>query len=358
MGDPDEGGRFIHQLLRLDIDLVSLRLIRGLGAEGVEIVELLALPALPVPLADLGRGEPLGLEARIELAGIFDQRELQILAGVLLAQRPIGARIQGVDLDVDSDLGEVGLDDGADGLIPGIRGQDRQRRLETAPLPRIGQKLLGGIDIALIGGRLGPIADDARRQQRVRPGIEAGIGAGENAVDIDAQPQRLANPQIVEGLLLDIGAEPDIVDALELRHAGIRQSGEGLLVVRLDPLEVDLAGLEGDVRGLLLLDRLADDLLEVGLDGALVVRVDLEDELLARLPFLQHIGAAADGRAGEFVAELLESLLRDDAARTVGQGDDPERRGGRLQDDLARERAGHFHVIEGRPIAGVVDLLA
>ena len=56
--------------------------------------------------------------------------------------------------------------------------------------------------------------------------------------------------------------------------------------------------------------------------------------------------------------ELLEGLLRDDAARAVGQGDDPERRGGRLEDDLARERAGHLHVVEGRPIAGVVDLLA
>src|SRR5262249_29255125 len=151
-------------------------------------------------------------------------------------------------------------------------------------------------------------------------------GAGEDGVDIHAQAHGLADPEIVERLLLDIRSEPDIVDALELSHRGAGDGLEILLGDRLDALEIDLSRLEGDIGGLLLDDRLADDLLEEGLDRALVVRVGLEHELLAWRPALEEIGAAADRGLGELVAERLEGLLRDDAPRSVGEGDDPERR--------------------------------
>ncbi len=81
--------------------------------------------------------------------------------------------------------------------------------------------------------------------------------------------------------------------------ACIRQAGKCLAAFRVDRGEVDFAGLEGEFRGLLFGDRLADDLLEMRLDRALVVRVDFEHEVLARLPFLQDIGAAADQRRGD-----------------------------------------------------------
>ncbi|WP_439618198.1 hypothetical protein [Shinella sp.] len=84
-------------------------------------------------------------------------------------------------------------------------------------------------------------------------------------------------------------------------------------------VKATLAELKGDFRGLLLADRLADDLLEVRLDRTFMVGIDFKHELFARRPFLQRIGAAADQLRGDrLFAERFESLPGEDAAEPSG----------------------------------------
>lgn len=189
--------------------------------------------------------------------------------------------------------------------------------------------------IPCVDGGFFPVSEQARREQRIGTRIDAGIGALKDRVDINGITDRLANTDIIEGSLLDIGSEPDIVDGGNFRHARIRQVRQRLSVFRVDCGEVDLAGLEGDFRSLLFSDRLADDLLEVRLDRPLVVGVYFEREMLAWDPFLENIGAAADQFRGDILAECFESLFRDDTPRSIGQCNRVERRRRLLQDDAA-----------------------
>src|SRR5262245_5925002 len=76
VGDPPERSRFVHQFLRRDVDLLALLLVGLDAALLVQLVELLGVPALPVPRANLVGGEPLRLEARIELAVVLDEHQL------------------------------------------------------------------------------------------------------------------------------------------------------------------------------------------------------------------------------------------------------------------------------------------
>ena len=225
----------------------------------VQLVELLAVPALPVPGADLVGGEPLRLEARIELAAIFDQHQLEILAGVVLAIGPVGAFVERVDLHVDADLGEVGLHDRRGRLRHGLV-EHGQLGGEAAALPCLLEQRLGALDVALVFRRILPVAEDAGRLQRIGRLDGAVIGSGDDRRHVDRLADRLAHANVVERLLLDVRADPDIVDRRELLDLEAGRAADVLGDRRVDAGEVDLAGLQRQLRGLVVGDRLADDL--------------------------------------------------------------------------------------------------
>ena len=80
------------------------------------------------------------------------------------------------------------------------------------------------------------------------------------AGDVDGLADRLAHAHIVERLLLDVRADPDIVDRRQLLDLEPGRAFDVLRDRRVDAREVDLAGLQGQLRGLVVGDRLADDL--------------------------------------------------------------------------------------------------
>ncbi len=319
-------------------------------------VELLAVPALPVPGADLVRGEPLRLEAGIELAAVLDQHQLQILAGVVLAVGPVGAFVERIDLHVDADLRQVGLHD---------RGGRLRHRIvehgelggEAAALPGFLEQRLGALDVALVLGRVLPVAEDARRLQRIGRLDGAIIGGGDDGRDVQRLARRLPDLHVVPRLLLDVGADPHIVDRRQLLGLDAGGAGDVLRYDRIDAGKVDLARLQGQLRRLVVGDRLADDLREERL-LAQIVGVGGEREVVARDILLENIGAGADRRRLELVAQALERLLGDDHPRPVGQRDQPDGRRRALQMDLAGQRPGDLDLVERRPVVGVIDLLA
>src|SRR5262249_11272154 len=64
VGEKEVGPRLLHQVLHPHVHRVPLGLIRLLERLLVQRVVLLVAPPLPVPLADLGGGEPDGGPAR------------------------------------------------------------------------------------------------------------------------------------------------------------------------------------------------------------------------------------------------------------------------------------------------------
>src|SRR5262245_35020590 len=106
------------------------------------------------------------------------------------------------------------------------------------------------------------MSEDAGRLQRVGRLNRTVVGGGDDGWDVYREANRLAHADVVERLLLDIRSDPDIIDRRQL--LGL-QAGRALDVLGdagIDAREVDLASLQRELRGLVVGDRLADDLCE------------------------------------------------------------------------------------------------
>src|SRR5688500_5534248 len=105
------------------------------------------------------------------------------------------------------------------------------------------------------------MAEELWRQQGLRPLHSPGPGAGNDGVDIDAVADRLPDLDVVERWLLDIDADPLVVDAIDPDDGGIRILLDFGHHRRLDLGEGNLLGLESEQGGLPLRNRLEDDAL-------------------------------------------------------------------------------------------------
>lgn len=88
----------------------------------------------------------------------------RLLARVIGAERPIGAAVKRVDVDSDADFGEIGLDDLCHGHRRRVIEAGEAEDQSDLPLSVKRGRLL---DVAIILRRLVPIAEQARRQQRL-----------------------------------------------------------------------------------------------------------------------------------------------------------------------------------------------
>ena len=135
--------------------------------------------------------------------------------------------------------------------------------LISSPLPRpgFGKQLLRALDVALVDRRVRPVAEQPRRHQRIGARHGAVVAGEDHLIDVDRHADRLPHADVVERLLLDVHADPDVVDARLLDDVGVRIVGKRLGAGRIVELgEVQLVGAEGELRGLRLLDRPQHDL--------------------------------------------------------------------------------------------------
>src|SRR4030095_15019730 len=127
---------------------------------------------------------------------------------------------------------------------------------------------------------------------------------------------------------------------------------------RLDLRESNLLGLEGEQGRLPLRDRLQDDALLGRRGTAFGIRIGFEGQVVIWLPLLDDIGAGADQRGGDLVAQFLRRLLGDEAARGVADADGEDRGRRILEEEAAGILAGDLDMIESSPVVGIGYLLA
>ena len=211
MGQEHVGAGLLHQILHAHVHVVALlRVELDLGLR-LQLAEFGAVPALPVPHADLVGREPLGGEARVGLHGEAADVELDGLpgvAGLLVAEAPIGAGIVLADGGVDADLGKQRLHrlrrahaaPSCSGCRASSQSRSRSRPSSGARAPSPDRSRMSALAVADEAGR-----DDAGG------GLGgAEIGGVEHRRHVDRVLHGAPHVGIVERRVLVVHAHPDI----------------------------------------------------------------------------------------------------------------------------------------------------
>ena len=184
------------------------------------------------------------------------------------------------------------------------------------------------------------------------PALEGGL---EDGRDVDRVADRLAHVDVLELRVPHVHPDPVVVEAHALVDREVVVALELADPAEPELREVDLACLERDRDGVVLLDGDEDDLVpqraeEVG-GGAAVVGEALHAHVLLGLPLDELVRARADRARRVLLSTLLDRLLRENEAAEDGQGRRHQRRERLLEDDRPRVRVGRPDLLKRRPVA-------
>ena len=309
------------QLLGLHIDLGALVSVKGLGALLEQLIQLRVVDTAVVGGGHVG-AQSRGLQHLGVAAGIGVGVEAHLGAAITQGGDP-GGGLQGLDLHVDADIGQVSLDDfgHADQHVLGVHGHSDGQL--AGLIAGLGQLLLGQIRVVVISIQIIGVAGNLRSQ-------EGGGGGGiiaehvlHQGVAVDGVGDGLAQGLVLQDLAVLL-VEVDEADG----GGGLAVNGDiGVIQQDLDAggsnliNEVGLAGLQHNAAGVGVGDELPNQVGDLSLLAPVVVKADLSD-LNGGSPLapLVRAGAGAGGVLAEVVAQLGDSLLADDGHAHGAQG--------------------------------------
>jgi hypothetical protein len=279
----------------------------------------------------VGGGQALDLEAQVVVAHLH----------LLLAGAPV--HLLDADLDVSAlDVLQQGLDVLGlllVGVAVGVHAGQQEQQLHLLVSHHLADQLGAPLRVVLHG--LLAVEGGGVVQEAAGGEAVAVVEAVDDGLAVQQQGQALPHAHVVEG-------EGAAVDVEEVGDAGVaHRHVVGRIAVDLRGLgggdgaqiaqALDLAGPQGGVAGL----GVGDDLEAEGLGdagGAPVVIVALDDAVLAQHVLGHHVGAGADGEAGEG-AVLGEAGGLEDGGAVVDHGV--------VQQGLALGEREHHGVIVG-----------
>ena len=286
----------------------------------------------------------VGVQAVVRVGGHrgpAQQEHRQALSGLL----QVGAPLDDLDIDVDADLLELGLQDGRNLGINLLVG-DVQGLGEAVRISGFGEQRLGLLHVVLVRDEILVVAVDVLGQRAGKRLGAVGVGDLHDGFLVGGVVDRLTHAHVVKrrdamvkGQVLD----GEGVELLELEAgAGLEHRHElGTDVQR----HVDAAGLQLGHHGRALRDDADDEVRGLRLLAEVLI-VAGQPDLLVLLPGHELVRAGAHGVVGIVVAGLGDGLLIEDAHVHVGQVVQ-QGRAGRLGDELHGVVVDHVDLGQG-----------